>query len=120
LKGKYKSIEEYFKIIPRYEIKIPIIVKAELLYGIEKSKLKEKNREVYNKFIESLEISNFDESSLNQYAKIRVELERNGNVIGSNDLFIASIVLANNGILVTHNTEEFKKVFGLKIEDWVK
>jgi tRNA(fMet)-specific endonuclease VapC len=120
LKGKYKSIEDNFKFVPRYEIKIPVIVKAELLYGIEKSKLKEENRKIYNRFIESLEITNFTDEALNHYAKIRVELEKNGNIIGANDLLIASIVLANNGILVTHNTKEFEKVSGLEIEDWVK
>jgi tRNA(fMet)-specific endonuclease VapC len=36
------------------------------------------------------------------------------------DLLIASIALANNVILVTHNTREFKRVKGLKIEDWEK
>jgi predicted nucleic acid-binding protein len=45
---------------------------------------------------------------------------KNANIIGSNDLFIASIVLAHNGILVTHNTDEFKRVSGLKIDDWVE
>jgi tRNA(fMet)-specific endonuclease VapC len=116
----YKSIEEHFKAIPNQEIKIPIIVKAELLYGIEKSKSKEKNRDVYGKFIESFEIMNLDDESLKQYAKVRSYLEKEGSIIGSNDLFIASIALANNGILITHNTKEFKRVPGLYIEDWVK
>ncbi|GHT85699.1 nucleic acid-binding protein [Spirochaetia bacterium] len=120
LKGKYKSVEDHFKFIPRHEMKIPIIAKAELWYGIEKSQLKEKNRIVYNKFIESLEIINLDDESLKQYVRIRLELEKNANIIGSNDLFIASIVLAHDGILVTHNTDEFKRVSGLKIEDWVE
>jgi tRNA(fMet)-specific endonuclease VapC len=120
LKGKYKSIEEQFRFVPRYEIKIPIIVKAELLYGIEKSKLKEENRRVYTEFIESFEIINLDDKSLSQYAKIRSEVEKAGTIIGSNDLFIASIVLAHNGILVTHNTNEFKRIYGLNVEDWVE
>jgi tRNA(fMet)-specific endonuclease VapC len=118
LKGKYESIAEHFRFIPKDEIKIPIIVKAELLYGIEKSKLKEANRAIYNKFIESLEIVNLDDEALKQYAKIRSELENSGNIIGSNDILIASIVLANKGILVTHNIKEFQKVYGLNIEDW--
>jgi tRNA(fMet)-specific endonuclease VapC len=120
LRGLYKSIEEQFTLIPNHEIKIPIIVKAELLYGIEKSKLKEGNRKIYKKFIESFEIINLDDESLNQYAKIRLSLERDGVIIGSNDLFIASIVLAHNGILITHNTKEFERIYGLHIEDWVK
>jgi tRNA(fMet)-specific endonuclease VapC len=120
LRGLHKSIEKQFEIIPSYKIKIPIIVKAELIYGIEKSKLKERNRTVYKKFIEAFEIVNIDDDALDQYAKIRLNLENDGIIIGSNDLFIASIVLAHNGILITHNTKEFERVPGLRIEDWVK
>jgi tRNA(fMet)-specific endonuclease VapC len=120
LRGLYKSIGYQFETIPRHEIKIPIIVKAELLYGIEKSKLREMNRTIYMKFIDAFELVNIDDTSLDQYAKIRLNLEKCGFIIGSNDLFIASIVLAHNGILVTHNTKEFERINGLHIEDWVR
>ena len=41
-----------------------------------------------------------------------------GTLIGPNDLMIASIALASGLILVTHNTREFGRVPGLKLEDW--
>jgi tRNA(fMet)-specific endonuclease VapC len=34
------------------------------------------------------------------------------------DLQIASIALANDLILVTGNVEEFRRVHGLRVEDW--
>jgi tRNA(fMet)-specific endonuclease VapC len=120
LRGLYKSIEKHFELISSQEIKIPIIVKAELIYGIEKSKLKERNRNIYEKFIEAFEIVNLDDESLNQYAKIRLNLEKDGIIIGSNDLLIASIAAAHKGILITHNTKEFERISGLRIEDWVE
>jgi tRNA(fMet)-specific endonuclease VapC len=49
-----------------------------------------------------------------------MRLEVDGTIIGSNDMLIASIVLAHDGILVTHNTKEFRRISGLKIDDWVK
>jgi tRNA(fMet)-specific endonuclease VapC len=64
LKGKYLSITEYFRKIPCDEIKIPIIVKAELLFGIEKSKQKEKNRKVFENFIKTFEVINLNDDSL--------------------------------------------------------
>jgi tRNA(fMet)-specific endonuclease VapC len=39
-------------------------------------------------------------------------------ILGSYDLQVAAIALANNLILVTHNTREFERVEGLNLEDW--
>jgi hypothetical protein len=46
------------------------------------------------------------------------DLTTKGTLIGSNDLLVAAIALANGLTLVTHNTREFARVVGLKIEDW--
>ncbi|MFM6307447.1 MAG: PIN domain-containing protein, partial [Dolichospermum sp.] len=58
-----------------------------------------------------------DISALNA-GKIRAQLANLGTPIGYNDLLIASIALSHDLILVTHNTKEFVRVEGLKIEDW--
>ena len=51
---------------------------------------------------------------------MRAKLEKEGNVIGPNDLLIASIVLANDGILVTNNINEFNRIKKFKIENWLE
>jgi tRNA(fMet)-specific endonuclease VapC len=73
---------------------------------------------VFENFSKAFEVINLNDEALNHYAKIRNELEKTGRIIGSNDIFIASIVLAYDGILVTHNTNEFKRIHDLKIDDW--
>jgi tRNA(fMet)-specific endonuclease VapC len=60
----------------------------------------------------------FDGVVAETYGRIRVQLEALGTPIGPNDLQIAAIALANNLILVTHNTREFSRVSGLRYEDW--
>ncbi len=50
--------------------------------------------------------------------RIRAELNKKGTPIGVYDLQIASIALANNLVLVTHNIGEFSRVEGLQYEDW--
>jgi len=62
----------------------------------------------------------FCDKSTVYYSKIRKDLEERGKIIGPNDLIIAATVLANGGIVITHNTKEFKGVKGLQIQDWVK
>jgi tRNA(fMet)-specific endonuclease VapC len=60
----------------------------------------------------------FDDSAAEEYGKIRHHLATLGTPIGGNDMMIASIALANNLIVVTHNTAEYSRIPGLKIEDW--
>jgi len=119
LKGTYRSILEEFKKRKPEEIKIPSMVKAELLLGVEKSERREQNLHIYSKFLEPFEIVGFDDDAAMLYAKIRASLEKKGELIGPNDMIIAATVMAKKGILISHNVKEFKQISGLLLEDWV-
>ena len=60
----------------------------------------------------------FDDAAAERYGEIRARLQRAGRLIGANDLLIAATALANGLTLITHNTDEFKRVEGLAVEDW--
>lgn len=60
----------------------------------------------------------FDDQCAGTCAEISTSLEQSGHVIGPHDLMIASIAKENDLILVTHNTKEFSRIAGLKLEDW--
>lgn len=120
LKGTYKEIENHFRSIPFESIVIPRIVVAEIEYGAKKSKNYKQTIEKYNEFINHFEIIDFDEKASRKFGDIRWTLEQERKQIGPYDLIIASTVLANEGVLVTHNTKEFERIKGLKIEDWTK
>jgi len=60
----------------------------------------------------------FDDRCAERYAALRADLAGRGQLIGPNDMLIAATALAHDLILVTHNTREFSRVVGLKIEDW--
>ena len=53
------------------------------------------------------------------YADIRAALERAGTPIGNNDLFIAAHARSRGMTLVTHNVRQFRRVPGLRVEDWL-
>jgi len=114
-----ERITRRFKQLSPSQIVLPSITAAELYYGAEKSKAQAKNRERVKQFVSTFEIVPFDEKVCITYAKVRYELERSGTPIGPMDLFIASISLTHNFILVTNNSQEFKKVKGIKLENWV-
>jgi len=118
LNNSRPNVSKYLGKIPTTKIKIPSMVAAELLYGAEKSLKREYNLQLFKTFLSIFEIINFDEKAAEYYALIRSQLERQGKIIGSNDLVIAATVLANKGILVTNNTEEFSRIDKLQTVDW--
>jgi tRNA(fMet)-specific endonuclease VapC len=73
---------------------------------------------LYQEFFSELISLPFDGNAAEVYGRIRARLEALGTPISPNDLQIAAIALANNLILVTHNTREFSRVEGLHLEDW--
>ncbi len=118
LKGQNIKLKQNILSKNPNNIKIPSVTKAELLYGAEKSQQKNDNIEKVNQFLFPLELIGFNDKECIEYSKIRSKLEKKGEIIGPNDLMIAAIVKANNGILITNNTKEFARVKGLKIMDW--
>lgn len=117
LRNLSESVRSRFLSVPLNEIKIPVVVKAELLLGAYKS-TKPETLERTKQFLELFEVIPFSDEMSYTYAKIRKELEVKGNKIGANDLFIAASALNKGAALVTHNTREFIRIDGLKLEDW--
>lgn len=95
------------------------MVKGELFLGAEKSTHSKKTKERVKEFLAPYEIIPFDSYASEIYAQIRGTLEKSGNIIGGNDLIIASTVLSANGTLITNNQNEFKRIMKLKTESWI-
>lgn len=120
LKGTYPSLLEKFTTTRPKDIKIPSIVKAELLFGVEKSQRKKENLLLCDKFLEPFEVISFDSEAAVFYSTIRSELEMKGKIIGPNDLIIAATVCSRRGVLVTNNIKEFKRIPHLQCENWTQ
>jgi len=60
----------------------------------------------------------FDDQVAPKYGEVRAYLAARGTSIGPNDVMIASIALVHDLTVVSHNTGEFSRVPGLKLEDW--
>ena len=100
--------------------KVPSVVEAELLLGAEKSARVEENRFLVEQFLLPFETVSFDSGAAREYATIRAQLESKGQLIGPNDMLIAATARSRNATLVTRNTREFKRVPGLKLEEWAE
>ena len=118
IREKPQSIKEKLKECEKeHTVALSSIVVSELLYGAKKRNSK-KLSYIVESFINNFIIYDFDKNASKEYANIRSKLEQNGQIIGSNDLFIASHAKSLNAVLVTNNTREFNRVGGLTVEDW--
>ena len=95
-----------------------IIVAAELRYGCAKSGSKRLLQAVEN-ILGEIDVLPFDIHGDAQYGAIRSRLEAIGKPIGGNDLLIAAHASAVQATVVTANGSEFKRVRGLKVENWL-
>ena len=94
------------------------VVKAELYFGAARSRDPAKTLTKQRYFLSRFKSLPFDDNAALRYGDIRADLTSRGQVIGPNDLMIAAICRAHGITLVTHDTTEFGRVPGLKIEDW--
>ena len=98
------------------EICLPSIVIHELFYGAFKSQRSERNLALVDAL--QFEVLDFDREDARQAGAIRAVLAGNGTPIGPYDVLIAGQAKARGMTLVTHNSQEFKRVPGLDVEDW--
>jgi tRNA(fMet)-specific endonuclease VapC len=70
-------------------------------------------------FLREFSVLPLDDSAREAYGSLRTGLERRGEVIGAHDMLIAAHAIALDATLVTNNEKEFKRVKGLRIENWV-
>lgn len=92
---------------------------AELLKGAQRSTRKERVLRNLNKLTRQIPVLYaVDQRICGHYARHFTHLRVAGTPIGANDLWIACHALAEDSVLVTHNTREFLRVDGLLVEDW--
>lgn len=94
------------------------IVKLELYYGVYKSQQQAKNLALLSEFFSEMISLPFNSAAAEICGQLRAQLAVSGTPIGTYDLQIAAIALANDLILVTHNICEFSRIEELRYEDW--
>ena len=102
------------------QIAISTITLAELEYGIARSHYPDRNRVALLEFLLPFTILDFDQAASAEYGHIRSSLESKGKPVGPMDLLLAAQARSHGLVLVTNNEKEFKKVEGLRIENWAK
>ena len=95
-----------------------VVSYCELLFGAHRSLRPAHNMRTINHIAEAIPVLPFFPDVANHYGHIRKTLELKGTTIGPLDLLIAAHALALKLTLVTNNIGEFRRVEGLRVEDW--
>lgn len=120
LKNSFPTLTQRLLNTDPSELFVSSITVFELAYGAEKSKWGEKTRQKLAMFLAPFTILPFDDEDAMVAGRIRGALEQRGMPIGPYDVQIAAQALAKGLTVLTHNLSEFKRVPGLRVEDWVE
>ncbi len=119
MKGLFPSLNQ--RLLEEQEkIFVSSVTVGELEYGAAKSHWGENTRRGFQAFLANYTVIPFDEMDAIQLGRIRADLSFRGIPIGAYDAMIGAQGVARNLTVVTHNTREFCRIYGLKIRDWTK
>ena len=76
--------------------------------------------QIDSRLIPNLQILPFDAAAARRYGEIRASLARKGSAVSETALRIAAIALVRNLTLVSGNSQYFKRVSGLSVENWLE
>jgi tRNA(fMet)-specific endonuclease VapC len=116
MKGKF-ALEKKFDKVTAENCFISEMTLAELKFGVENSEKPEKNKKALDNFLTGVQVLPIFHS-LDLYAKEKARLRKNGTPLDDFDLLIGVTSVTHKMTMVTNNTNHFKRITGIKIEDW--
>ncbi|HEY2406552.1 MAG TPA: PIN domain-containing protein [Polyangiaceae bacterium] len=117
LRGRAPRVVERLRATQRDDVAVSVVTALELRFGLAKNP-STRVRDVVEQFLDTIQVLPVDRAVEKPYGQARAALERAGHPIGALDTFIAAHALALRATLVTHNLREFRRVRGLRCQDW--
>ncbi|MFM9837467.1 MAG: type II toxin-antitoxin system VapC family toxin [Cyclobacteriaceae bacterium] len=118
IRGKF-NLKEKFEKVDSDNCFISEITLGELKFGVENSERKEENKKVLDRFLKGVKIIPIFHS-LDLYAIEKARLRKAGTPVDDFDLLIGVTSVTHHLIMVTNNTDHFKRIKGIVLEDWTK
>ena len=118
LKGN-EQIEQKIISVGMSNVALTFINVSELFYGAYKSQRIESNLNMVRQLTEQLNVVESDEAVSEIFGQLKAELQGAGAIIDDADLFIAACAKVHGLVLVTNNMKHFKRIKGLKLENWI-
>ncbi|MBD9360977.1 type II toxin-antitoxin system tRNA(fMet)-specific endonuclease VapC [Methylomonas fluvii] len=120
-KHRPPAVRERFARHSASELAMSVITLGELRFGAEKSQARERAIAIaaLAELTGLIPVCELPEPAGDHYGQIRAELQKIGQPIGNNDLWLAAQARSQDWILVTNNERDFLRVPGLWVENWV-
>lgn len=112
------SIKDRFNALAD-QLCISSITLGELHYGVEKSARRAENLAAITQFVARLDVLPFGDKAAVHYGQVRAELEKAGTPCGAHDMQIGGHARSEGLIVVTNNLQEFRRMPGVRSEDWI-
>lgn len=122
LRGAFPALNQRILESVPEDLAISTISEGELRYGLRRLAPSRRTTQLgrqLDALLTAVAVQALPVGAAAHYASVRAQLEAAGTPIGGNDLWIAAHALSQDLTLVSHNTREFSRVDGLKLENWV-
>lgn len=114
------EVKTRFEQLRPGQLVMSVITYGELYYGASKSTQRMKALTQLEGLAQDIPIEDLNSTVAQAYGEIRAALEKQGRLIGNNDLWIGAHAMALDVTLVTNNEREFRRIAGLSVENWTK
>jgi tRNA(fMet)-specific endonuclease VapC len=118
LRGWHEAVVNRIQRSAPADLGLSSVVVAELRYGADRSARPKANHARVDVLVAEIPPLDFDLEAASAYGRLRARLEEAGTPIGPNDMLIAAQALSRGLVLITDNGGEFRRVKGLKVENW--
>lgn len=119
LRRSSQALLERIQAVPLQSQLMSVVTLAELQYGVQVSSKKKSNQAAVDLLVRHVAVMDLTRAAAGHYAQIRTGLKQRGQLIGSNDLWIAAHARSLGATVVTNNVKDFGRVKGLRVENWM-
>jgi tRNA(fMet)-specific endonuclease VapC len=114
----HAGLLDRMRLVAPQDLTISVITRAEVEFGLRSHPPRRLTLERMTALLHEIVTLALPEHAATHHCSLRLALQRAGTPIGANDQWIAAHALALGLTVVTNNDREFRRVPGLKVENW--
>ncbi len=119
IRASSPALQRRLRRVEAAQVALSVVTDMEIRYGLARNP-RLRIADLVEEFLAGITILPLDSSVARAYGRVRAELESAGKAIGPLDLMIGAHALSVGATLVTNNVQEFRRIRGLRVQDWTR